>query len=77
MLRQLKPIRRSVIAFAATAALAVVSMGALGAVLYMAVAPVLAGAPASIDALSGDWVWPAMIATGLADRKSTRLNSSH
>lgn len=60
------PSRWFIIAFAVSAALAVLAMGALGAGLYMAVAPLLPGAPASIDALSGDWVWPAMIVTGLA-----------
>jgi hypothetical protein len=66
MVRDVKPARWIVIAFALTAALSVLAMGALGAGLYMAVAPLLPGAPSSIDALSGDWVWPAMIVTGLA-----------
>jgi hypothetical protein len=66
MLRDVRPARWSVIAFALSAALSVLAMGALGAGLYMAVAPLLPRAPSSIDALSGDWVWPAMIVTGLA-----------
>jgi hypothetical protein len=66
MRRDIRPARWPVIAFALSAALSVLAMGALGAGLYLAVAPPLPGAPSSIDALSGDWVWPAMIATGLA-----------
>jgi hypothetical protein len=62
----LRHIRWSVAAFVASAVLAVLAMGALGGALYLAVAPLVPGAPASIDQLSGDWVWPAMIVTGLA-----------
>jgi hypothetical protein len=46
-------------------ALGLLSMGALGGVLHLAVSPTLPPADRSIDALTGDWVWPAMIAVGM------------
>lgn len=56
--------RFSIIAFLATGALGIFSMGLLGAGLYYPVSFLLRKYP-SINDWSGDWVWPATIAVGM------------
>ncbi|MGO3742658.1 MAG: hypothetical protein ACTJGZ_10475 [Kerstersia sp.] len=58
-------IRRSFIAATVAAMLGVLSMGALGGMLYYAVYPVLAPWHGSMDAWHGDWVWPATVSAGV------------
>jgi len=60
-----RPSRRALVVTVVMGALGLLSMGALGAVLHLAVSPTLPLADRSIDALTGDWVWPAMIAVGM------------
>jgi hypothetical protein len=52
----------SVIAFVVSEILSLLSMGALGYLVYYAVAPLL---PESIDTLNGDSVWPSVIFAGM------------
>lgn len=52
----------SVIAFAVSELLSFLSLGALGYLVYYAVAPLL---PESIDTLHGDSVWPSVILAGM------------
>ncbi len=58
-------IRRSFIAASVTAMLGVLSMGALGGVLYYAVYPVLGPWHGRLSAWSGDWIWPATVSAGV------------
>lgn len=58
-------IRRSFIAASVTAMLGVLSMGALGGILYYAVYPVLGPWHGSMEAWRGDWVWPATVSAGV------------
>jgi hypothetical protein len=57
--------RRSIIAFVVALGLGLLSMGALGLLLYYAVSPVLRLRFPGEDAWHGDWVWPAAIASGM------------
>ena len=52
----------SVIAFVISEVLSFLSLGALGYLVYYAVAPLL---PESIDTLNGDSVWPSVIFAGM------------
>ncbi|WP_282144022.1 hypothetical protein [Cellulophaga baltica] len=54
----------SAIAFFVTAALGLLSMGALGAGLYYPVSFFFKAYP-TLNHWSGDWVWPAMIFVGM------------
>jgi hypothetical protein len=54
----------SIIAFVVTAVLGLLSMGALGAILYYPVSFLLKKLP-PMNHWHGDWVWPAMIAVGM------------
>lgn len=54
----------SSIAFITTLALGLISMGALGAVLYYPVSFLFPSYP-SFNDWHGDWVWPAMIMVGM------------
>jgi hypothetical protein len=62
----IKSIPRSVIAFAITLALGLLSMGLLGAGLYVIVSFALPSSFPHIDSIGGDWVWPAVILVGMA-----------
>ena len=64
-MRALLQIKPSLIAFLAALALGMLSMGALGALLYYACYPVLAPRFGDLNDWSGDWVWPAMIGVGM------------
>jgi hypothetical protein len=66
MWRFIKSIPRSVIAFLIVGALGLLSMGLLGAALYYAVLLALPRSFPHIDSIGGDWVWPAVIAVGMA-----------
>ncbi len=55
----------SIIAFFSVAALGLLSMGALGALLYYLVCFLLKNYP-PFNSWTGDWVWPAMISVGMA-----------
>jgi hypothetical protein len=55
----------SIIAFFSVAALGLLSMGALGALLYYPVCFLFKNYP-SFNSWTGDWVWPAMIGVGMA-----------
>ncbi|PXX27757.1 hypothetical protein C7972_106107 [Arenibacter sp. ARW7G5Y1] len=57
-------IKFSLIAFFITAILGLVSMGALGGLLYYPVSFLFASYP-SLDDWSGDWVWPSVIMVGM------------
>jgi hypothetical protein len=63
--RFIKSIPRSVVAFAVTLALGLLSMGLLGAGLYYAVRFALPPSLPHIDSIGGDWVWPAVIMIGM------------
>ena len=54
--------RFSILAFCGSMALSLLSMGALGYLLYYPVAPLL---PESIDTLPGDTTWPSVIFAGM------------
>lgn len=54
----------SAIAFFATGALSIVSMGILGLVLYFPVSFLFRAYPEH-DSWHGDWVWPAIIGVGM------------
>ena len=62
----LRPDRRSIVRAAVALVLGFVSMGALGAALHVLVAPTLPPGYRQVNALTGDWVWPAMITVGMA-----------
>lgn len=64
-MRFLLDMRWSLVAFAATLALGLVSMGALGAALYHACYPLFAPFYGSLNDWHGDWVWPATIVAGM------------
>ncbi|MDP5122170.1 MAG: hypothetical protein NWQ46_11285 [Spirosomaceae bacterium] len=55
----------SIIAFAVTGALGLLSMGALGLGLYYPVSMLFKNYPTA-ESWHGDWVWPAMITAGMA-----------
>ena len=57
--------KRSFIAAAAVAALGLLSMGLLGALVYLLAAPVLWPIYGNFEHWSGDDVWPAMIGAGM------------
>lgn len=57
--------KKSIIAFAAVLALGLLSMGALGFLLYYPAAPVLLLFFPPASAWHGDWVWPAAIGAGM------------
>ena len=57
--------KRSLVAFFVTLVLGLLSMGALGMLLYYAVSPVLRLRFPGEDAWHGDWVWPAAISSGM------------
>lgn len=57
--------KRSIIACAAALALGLLSMGAIGFLLYYPAAPVLLLFFPPPDAWHGDWVWPAAIGAGM------------
>lgn len=54
----------SIIAFIVTLALGFLSMGVLGLLLYYPVSFLFNAYP-NPDEMHGDWVWPAMIGTGM------------
>ena len=58
-------VKRSIVAFIVALVLGLLSMGALGMLLYYAVSPVLRLRFLGEDAWHGDWVWPAAIASGM------------
>lgn len=55
----------SIIAFFSVATLGLLSMGALGALLYYPICFLLKNYP-PFNSWNGDWVWPAMISVGMA-----------
>ena len=57
--------KRSIVAFVVTLVLGLLSMGALGLLLYYAVSPVLRLRFLDERAWHGDWVWPAAISSGM------------
>ncbi len=59
-------IKRSVIWFLITFALGLFSMGGLGGAICFLVSPVLSPIYGDFDSWHGDWVWPAMIGSGMA-----------
>lgn len=61
-----KQMKRSVIAFVIALALGLLSMGALGMLLYYPVAWVLPSRYPPASDWHGDWVWPTMIGVGMA-----------
>ena len=58
-------VKFSIIAFFSVVALGLLSMGALGALLYYPVCFLLKNYP-PFNSWIGDWVWPAMIGVGMA-----------
>ncbi|MGE0313375.1 MAG: hypothetical protein AB7P21_17330 [Lautropia sp.] len=66
VLHYLLATKRSSLAFLATAALGLLSMGLQGGALYHAVRPALPASYPHIDDVHGDWVWPAVIVIGIA-----------
>jgi len=54
----------SIIAFIITATLGLLSMGALGAILYCPVSFLFSSYP-SLNDWHGDWVWPTVILVGM------------
>ena len=58
-------VKRSIVAFIVALVLGLLSMGALGMLLYYAVSPVLRLRFLGEDAWHGDWVWPAAISSGM------------
>ena len=60
-----KVMRFSLLAFIATLALGLLSMGFLGIGLYYLVSPILDLKFPDLDSLHGDWVWPALILSGM------------
>lgn len=61
----IRPMWRSVAAFALVAALGLLSMGFLGLGLYYPAAPVLLLKFPPLNAWRGDWVWPTIIMVGM------------
>ena len=57
--------RFSLVAFIITLALGLLSMGFLGIGLYYIVSPILDLRFPDLDTLHGDWVWPALILSGM------------
>jgi hypothetical protein len=57
--------RFSIVAFAITLALGLLSMGALGAGLYYTLLPLVKNKFPAFDEWHGDWVWPAMISSAM------------
>lgn len=57
--------RFSIVAFAISLALGLFSMGALGGGLYYTLLPVVKNKFPAFDEWHGDWVWPAMIGSGM------------
>ena len=57
--------RFSVVAFIISLALGLLSMGALGGGLYYTLLPLVKNKFPPFDAWSGDWVWPAVIGSGM------------
>lgn len=57
--------KRSIIAFVLTLALGLLSMGALGGILYYAVYPLFSPVYGDLNDWRGDWVWPAVILAGM------------
>ena len=64
--RVLKPVRWSLLACLVSLLLSVLSMGLLGAGLYLLVSPVTSLFFPGMDDWHGDWVWPAVIGVGMA-----------
>ncbi len=60
-----KVMRFSLVAFVITLALGLLSMGFLGIGLYYLVSPLLDLKFPDLDSLHGDWVWPALILSGM------------
>ena len=58
--------RFSLISFIITLAMGLLSMGFLGIGLYYLVSPFLNLVFPRFDSLHGDWVWPALIMSGMA-----------
>jgi hypothetical protein len=65
MWKLVKSAPRSAIAFVIALALGLLSMGLLGAGLYYAVMLALPATLPHLDAIGGDWVWPAVILVGM------------
>lgn len=69
MLKYWKPLpfttKFSAVAFIVTLTLGLLSMGALGAIVYYPVAFLFSNYPA-LNNWRGDWVWPTTIAAGMA-----------
>ncbi len=57
--------KRSILAAVVAFALALLSMGLLGGVLYYAVYPVFAPSFGNLDDWQGDNVWPAVLSAGM------------
>ncbi len=57
--------RFSIIGFLSAAALGLLSMGALGGGLYYTLLPAIKNHFPPFNSWSGDWVWPAMIGSGM------------
>ena len=57
--------RFSLLAFVITFVLALFSMGFLGLLLYYLVSPILDLGFPDLDSMHGDWVWPALIMSGM------------
>ena len=60
-----KVMRFSLVAFIVTLALGLLSMGFLGIGLYYIVSPILDLRFPDLDSMHGDWVWPALILSGM------------
>jgi len=60
-----KVMRFSLVAFIINLALGLLSMGFLGIGLYHIVSPVLDLKFPDLDSLHGDWIWPALILSGM------------
>ncbi len=56
---------RSIIAFVIAFLLSILSMGALGAALYLPAGLILEPHFGALESWTGDWVWPTMIMAGL------------
>ena len=58
-------VRFSIVAFLVTLVLGLFSMGALGGGLYYILIPVIKNKFPDFNQWHGDWVWPAMIGSGM------------
>jgi hypothetical protein len=58
-------VRFSIVAFLITFALGLLSMGALGGGLYYTLLPAIKNQFPPFNSWTGDWVWPAMIGSGM------------